>query len=307
MSKRNPEHIDVSVHQRLLNLSRERKEDFNLILTRYAIERFLYRLSCSEYAERFVLKGAMLMAIWMGHSHRPTRDLDLLGFGESSEEALRRIFEEICRVEVERDGLAFDLSSIAIEEIRGDQEYSGQRVKLNARLGSARMRIQIDVGFGDVVVPKAKPAIYPVLLDFPAPRIRAYPKETLIAEKLQAMVVLGMANSRMKDYYDIYVLSKTFSFDGHDLVKAITATFKRRDTPIPGDAPFALSDELAMNRDKVSQWRGFMNRSGLGDLDVDLAQIVAVLRDFLLGPLQAAASGRPFKHKWTASFWEQRQ
>lgn len=304
MSNRNPEHIDVSVRQRLLNLSRERKEDFNLILTRYAVERFLYRLSCSEYAEKFVLKGAMLMAIWMGHSHRPTRDLDLLGFGDSSEEALRGIFENICLVEVERDGLAFDPSSIAIEEIRGDQEYSGLRVKLIANLGSARIRVQIDVGFGDIVTPKAKQVDFPVLLDYPAPRIRAYPQETMIAEKLQAMVALGIANSRMKDYYDIYVLSKTFSFDGHDLVEAITATFERRDTPIPGDIPFAFSDEFALNRDKVSQWRGFINRSGLGGLDVDLAQIVGALRDFLLGPLQAAVSGRPFKQNWNDSSWE---
>ena len=303
MSKGNPEHIDVSVHQRLLNLSRERKEDFSLILTRYAVERFLYRLSCSQYADKFVLKGAMLLTVWLGQSHRPTRDLDLLGFGESSEEALRKVFEKICRVEVERDGLAFDPSDIAIEEIRGDQEYSGQRVKLNARLGSARMRIQIDVGFGDVVVPKAKPAMYPVLLDFPAPRIRAYPKETLIAEKLQAMVALGMANSRMKDYYDIYVLSQTFSFDGHDLVNAIIATFKRRDTPIPGEIPLALSGEFAMSKDKVSQWKGFINRSGLADLDVDLAQVVSELRGFLLGPLQAAASGHPFERQWTDSNW----
>jgi predicted nucleotidyltransferase component of viral defense system len=304
MSKGNPEHIDVSVHQRLLNISRERKEDFNLILTRYVVERFLYRLSCSEYAEEFVLKGAMLMAIWLGQSHRPTRDLDLLGFGESSEEALTKIFEGICRVEVERDGLAFDPSSIAIEEIRGDQEYSGRRVKLIAKLGSARIRIQVDVGFGDVVTPKAKPVEYPVLLDFPAPRIQAYPKETLIAEKLQAMVALGMANSRMKDYYDIYVLSQTFSFDGHDLVNAITATFERRDTPIPGDIPLALSGEFAMSKDKVSQWKGFMNRSGLADLDVDLARVISELRGFLLEPLQAAASGHPFKHKWIHSRWE---
>ena len=303
MSKGNPEHIDVSVHQRLLNISRERKEDFNLILTRYAVERFLYRLSCSEYAEKFVLKGAMLMAIWMGQSHRPTRDLDLLGFGESSGEALRKVFEEICRVEVERDGLVFDPNGIGIEEIRGDQEYSGRRMKLVGRLGNAKIRIQIDVGFGDVVPPKAKPVEYPVLLDFPAPRIRAYPMETLIAEKLQAMVALGMANSRMKDYYDIYVLSKTFSFDGYNLVLAITATFMRRDTPIPSDIPLALSGEFAMSKDKVSQWKAFTDRSGLADLDVDLAQIIRELRGFLLGPLQAAASGHPFERQWTDGSW----
>jgi predicted nucleotidyltransferase component of viral defense system len=214
------------------------------------------------------------------------------------------MFEEICQVEVERDGLEFDPSSIGIEEIRGDQEYPGQRVKLNAKLGDAKIRIQIDVGFGDVVIPKAKQVEYPVLLDFPAPRMRAYPKETLIAEKLQSMVVLGMANSRMKDYYDLYILSKTFSFSGNTLARAINATFMRRNTPIPQDMPLALSDEFAMNKDKLSQWKGFLNRSGLGGLDADLSQIIEELRDFLLGPLQAAASGHPFKQKWTDGTWE---
>lgn len=305
MSNRNPEHLEASVHQRLLNLSRERKVDFNLILTRYAVERLLYRLSRSKHEKKFVLKGAMLMAIWTGESHRPTRDLDLLGIGESSEEVLRRMFEEICQVEVDIDGLEFDPDSIAIEEIRGDQEYSGRRVKLTALLGSTSIRVQIDVGFGDVVTPKANSIEYPVLLDFPAPRVRVYPRETLIAEKLQAMIALGMVNSRMKDYYDIYVLSQTFDFDGHDLVSAIAATFKRRDTRVPADIPLALSNEFAASRDKISQWKGFINRSGLGDLEVDLAQIIRELRGFLLGPLQAAASGHPFEHKWTNSNWEE--
>ena len=304
MSNKNSNNLEASVRQRLLNLSRERNEDFNLILTRYAVERFLYRLSKSKHVDRFILKGAMLTAIWIGEVHRPTRDLDLLGFGDPEAEALKAVIREICLVEVEKDGLEYEADSVEIEEIRENQEYPGQRVKVNAKLGSARIRIQIDVGFGDAVTPKAKLINFPVLLDFPAPRIRAYPRETLIAEKLQAMVALGMANSRMKDYYDIYVLSKTFSFDGRSLVMAITATFERRDTPIPGDIPLALSDEFAMSKDKVSQWKGFINRSGLGNLDVDLAQIVAVLRDFLLGPLQAAASRRPFKHKWTDNSWE---
>lgn len=304
MSKRHSENLEASVRRRLLNISKDRNEDFNLILTRYAVERFLYRLSKSKHADRFILKGAMLMAIWMGQSHRPTRDLDLLGFGDSEEESLRIAFREICLAEVEKDGLEYDADSVEIEEIRENQEYPGQRVKVNAKLGNAKIRIQIDVGFGDVVIPKAKSVEYPVLLDFPAPRIQAYPQETLISEKLQSMVVLGMANSRMKDYYDVFILSKTFSFEGNTLVKAIKATFERRGTPIPEDIPLALSDEFAMNRDKLSQWKGFINRSGLGSLDVDLAQIIGELRGFLLGPVQAAASERPFKHKWTESSWE---
>ena len=228
MSKKKSKNIDASVRQRLLNLSRERNEDFNLILTRYAVERFLYRLSKSKHADRFILKGAMLTAIWIGEMHRPTRDLDLLGFGDPETEALRGVIKDICLVKVEKDGLEYEADSIEIEEIRENREYPGQRVKVNARLGNARIRIQIDVGFGDAVTPKAKIISFPVLLDYPAPRIRAYNKETQIAEKIQSMVFLGMANSRIKDFYDVFILSKTFSFDGNTLVKAIKATFERR-------------------------------------------------------------------------------
>ena len=239
------------------------------------------------------------MAIWIGQSHRPTRDLDMLGFGESETGTLRKVFEEICRVAVEKDGLEFDADSVEITEIRENQEYPGQRVKVNAKLGKARIRIQIDVGFGDVVTPKAKSMKYPVLLDYPIPRIRAYPKETLIVEKLQSMVFLGMANSRMKDFYDIYILSKTFSFNGNTLVKAIKATFKRRNTQIPKDMPLALSDEFANSTDNISQWKAFINRNSLEDFGVDFPQLIKALGEFLLEPLQAAAAESSFKYKWT--------
>jgi len=301
MSKKKSKNLDVSVHRRLLNLSRERNEDFNLILTRYAVERFLYRLTNSKYVDKFVLKGAMLMVIWVGQSHRPTRDLDLLGFGEPSEESLRKVFQEICHTEVERDGLKFEADNIEIMEIRENQEYPGQRVKVNAKLGNARIHVQIDVGFGDVVIPKAKSLKYPVLLDYPAPRIRAYPKETLIAEKVQAMIFLGMANSRMKDYYDIYILSKTFSFNGNTLVEAITATFNRRNTKIPENTPLALSDELANDRDKIIQWKAFINRNNLDHFGIDFPQLVKALRNFLLPPLHSVTHEEPFKCTWTES------
>nr|MBN2277235.1 nucleotidyl transferase AbiEii/AbiGii toxin family protein [candidate division Zixibacteria bacterium] len=304
MSKRNFENLEASVRQRLLNLSRERNEDFNLILTRYAVERFLYRLSKSKHVDRFILKGAMLTVIWIGEVHRPTRDLDLLGFGDPEAEALKAVIREICLVEVMKDGLEYDADSVEIEEIRGNQEYPGQRVKVNAKLGSARIRIQIDVGFGDAVTPKAKLINYPVLLDFPAPRIKAYNKETQITEKLQSMVFLGMANSRMKDFYDIYILSKTFSFDGNILVKAIKTTFERRGTQIPEDIPLALSDEFANSTDKNTQWKAFINRNSLEDIGVDFPQLIKLLREFLLEPLQATAVGSPFRYKWNGSNWK---
>jgi len=304
LSKRNPENIAASVRQRLLNLSRSRKEDFNLILTRYAVERFLYRLSQSNHADIFVLKGAMLIAILIGKAHRPTRDLDLLGFGDPEAQAIRKIIREICQAKVAKDGLEYDADSVEIEEIRGNQEYPGQRVKINAKLGNAKVNIQVDIGFGDAITPKAKIISYPVLLDFPAPRIRAYNKETQIAEKLQSMVFLGMANSRMKDFYDIFILSNTFSFDGNTLVKAIKATFRRRETQIPEDIPLALSDEFANSTDKNNQWKAFINRNSLDDLNIDFPQLIKALGEFLLKPLHAAALGSPFKYKWIDSNWK---
>ncbi len=304
MSKKSSNNLEASVRQRLLNLSRARKEDFNLILTRYAVERFLYRLSQSNHADKFILKGAMLIAIFIGKAHRPTRDLDLLGFGDPEAEAIRKIIREICQAKVAKDGLEYEADSVEIEEIRGNQEYPGQRVKINAKLDNAKINIQVDIGFGDAVTPKAKIITYPVLLDYPAPRIRAYPKETQIAEKLQSMVFLGMANSRMKDFYDIYILSKTFSFDANILVKAIKATFERRGTQIPEDIPLALSDEFAYSTDKNNQWKAFINRNSLEDIGVDFPQLIKLLREFLLKPLQTAALGSPFKYKWIDSNWK---
>jgi len=247
----------------------------------------------------------MLTAIWIGEAHRPTRDLDLLGFGDSEAEALRTVIREICLEEVEKDGLEYEADSVEIEEIRENQEYPGQRVKINVKLGNAKIRIQIDVGFGDAVTPKARTISYPVLLDYPAPRIRAYNKESQIAEKLQAMVFLGMANSRMKDFYDVFILSKTFSFDGNTLVKAIKATFERRGTQIPEDIPLALSDEFANNTDKVSQWKALINRNSLDSFGYDFPQLINALRGFLLQPLQAVAAKQSFKSKWIDNeYWK---
>lgn len=290
--------VAASVRQRLLDLSRERGEDFQLILTWYAAERFLYRLSLSKYSKQFILKGAMLLNVWMDRSHRPTRDLDLAGYVDASPEQLINLFQEICQVEVEEDGLQYDTESIQVNEIRANQEYQGQRVRLVAYLETARIPVQIDIGFGDVVTPDAEEISYPTLLDSPAPRILTYPPETVVAEKYQAMVALGILNSRMKDFYDLRMMSRKFTFDGSQLVDAIKATFNRRRTEILGSAPVALTDEFSMDRDRVTQWKAFLKRTGLENTAVDLPQTIEELRLFLIPPLQAAASGADFNLEW---------
>ena len=299
MSKHNPSALATSVRQRLLDLSRERGEDFQLVLTWYALERLLYRLGSSEHAETFVLKGAMLFPAWTSRSYRPTKDLDLLGYGDASPERLTALFEEICQSNVEPDGLDFDVQNIRVTEIREDQEYQGQRVQIVAYLGRARINLQIDIGFGDVVTPAAEKINYPTLLDFPAPHIRAYPRETVVAEKLQAMVALGMLNSRMKDFYDTWMIARQFEFRGAVLVKAITTTFNCRNTEIPGSLPSALSDEFASDPGKITQWEAFLRRTGLEATAVDLDHVIDELRIFLMPPVDAAARGEVFDLSWT--------
>ncbi len=298
MSRTPPANLSASIRQRLLNLSRERNEVFNLVLTRYALERFLYRLAQSGHAKEFVLKGAMLFTAWTEKLHRPTKDLDLLGHGNDSGEHLQSLFQKICQVEVEPDGLVFDESTVRVEEIRDDQEYQGQRICLTARLGNARIPVQIDVAFGDVITPKAEEIEYPTLLNMPPPRIRSYPRETVVAEKLQAMVALGMVNSRMKDFYDIWIISIQFPFEGSILTRAIRATFERRRTQIPKGIPAALSDEFVANQEKVIQWKAFLKRTQLEDHGVDLSLVINELRNFLIPPLRAVASGEPFFQYW---------
>ena len=287
-----------SVHHRLLNRAREQGEDFNLVLIRYAMERFLYRLGRSRHKDRFILKGAMLFAAWTDQPHRPTRDLDLLGIGDSSDAALRQVFSEIVRTPVEPDGLEFDEGSISISEIREAQDYPGKRIGLRVRLGNARLDLQIDAGFGDAVTPEPAEIDFPTLLDSSSPRIRAYPCETVIAEKFQALVAFGMVISRMKDFYDIWTLSKQFPFDGASLSSAIAATFERRGTAIPEGVPTALTDEFAADRTKQTQWTGFLKRNVLSEAPPSLSGVVNDLRDFLLEPLHAAARSEPFAKFW---------
>jgi predicted nucleotidyltransferase component of viral defense system len=262
--KDKPRNLAASVRHRLTDLARKQGEDFQLVLTRYVIERLLYRLSRSPYRHEFILKGAMLFRVWTDQIHRPTRDLDLLSRGEPSLEANTQIFRDICGIEVEDDGLTFDPATVTAERIKEDQEYEGVRVGCRAQLGQARIDLQIDVGFGDAVVPRPANVNYPAMLGFPAPVLRAYPRETVVAEKFQAMVMLGIANSRMKDFFDIWTLANAFAFDGTCLCRAIRATFKRRKTVLPTAPPLALTAEYGADMAKVRQWQAFIKKGKLG-------------------------------------------
>jgi len=283
--------VAASVRQRLLNIIRETGDDANLVWTRYAAERLLYRICASEYAADLVLKGAMLFLAWTGRSHRPTVDIDFLGYGSNSDKRLIRIFRTVCNVEVKDDGLRYDPDTIKVAPIREEQEYHGQRVMLTAFLGKARIPLQVDIGFGDVVTPGPKTITYPTLLDFPAPRIRSCPHETVIAEKLQTVVARGIANSRMKDFFDLYVLSRDFAFEGETLTKALEATFRRRRTEIPQDTPLTLTEEFGHDEVKSVQWMAFVRKSGIKQDESQLVEVLFQLRQFLV-PLLTAASGQ---------------
>jgi predicted nucleotidyltransferase component of viral defense system len=262
------------------------------------MERWLYRLSRSTYADRFVLKGALLLLVWLGETIRPTRDADFLAWGDLDADALRRIFAEICEVSVEPDGLEFDPASVRVAAIRREDRYGGQRVHVESRLGNARLRVQADVGIGDAVTPEPEWLDYPTLLDMPGPRLRAYRPETAIAEKVHAMIVLGSRNSRMRDFFDIHALAQNRSFDGDTLSRSLLATFARRDTPFPTDMPIALTPAFADEEGKRSQWAAFMRRSRLTTTPDGLESAIHTIADFVGPVLEAAARGQPFTKTW---------
>jgi predicted nucleotidyltransferase component of viral defense system len=287
----------------LLNISRETGDDLNFILKRFAGERWLYRLGRSEHAERFLLKGASLFRLWFNEPHRPTRDIDLLGFGPADMRAVAKAVNEVCSVETD-DGLVFDTKSVRVEEIREGQEYQGVRATVVAMLGRARITVQIDVGFGDAVTPAADHVVFPVLLDMPKPQIRAYPKETVVAEKFEAMVKLGMANSRMKDFWDLDLLTRSFEFDGWVLIEAILATFDRRQTRVPTNWPTALTNEFYEDATKKKQWKAFLTRNSL--MESDLGTTIERLRTYF-GPVIEATKVGQFRHRWNKQRWMEKE
>lgn len=295
----NTRNIAASVRTKLLNHARAAQQDFNLVLTRFCLERLLYRISISDHSGLFFLKGALLFDLWFDIPHRPTRDIDFMGIGSSDLTTIKSTFEEICNTKVD-DGIEFKTETIRAEEIRKEANYSGVRVTMLATLDGARCQIQADIGFGDTITPQPDEVNYPVILEqFNAPKLKAYPRYTVVAEKFEALVKLGMVNSRMKDYFDLWVLTVHSEFNGETLSEAIKATFTRRKTKLPENLPIGLSTEFSDDAQKLLQWRAFLRKNKLEALPLNT--IVSDLTKFLLPPTKAANSGDPFNYYWNSN------
>jgi predicted nucleotidyltransferase component of viral defense system len=295
--------LPASVHARLAQRRVKTGEDYNVLLVRFTLERLLYRLSRSSHAGQFVLKGAMLFALWEPSLHRVTRDLDLLSFGHPSTERLTKVFQELCRMEVEADGVDFQSRSVVCEDIRAQDEYAGIRVKLKAVIGKAVVPLQVDVGFGDALPVAPEEITFPVMLDMPPPKLRAYARETVVAEKLEAIAKLGMLNTRFKDYFDLHYLARKFPFKGDLLLKSIAATFKRRGTAFPEGLPVGLTPVFSEDVAKIRGWQAFWRKTGSKDEPPTLAAVVELLVKFLEPPLQTAAKGNEWAGTWKSDRW----
>jgi len=298
MTRQPAKNLAASIRARLLLLAQNRGEDYQRMLGKYAIERFLYRLGQSPYRDRFALKGAMLFTLWTGQTHRPTKDLDLLGWGSSTIADVEAIIRTICKIPSE-DGIVFDSQSVEGARIKEQDEYDGVRIKCDAHLAGARIPMQVDIGFGDAVYPEPELASFPVLLSMDAPLIRAYPREAAIAEKLHAMVELDIRNSRMKDFYDIWFMAVTWSFDMASLRKAIAASFERRGMDVP-ESVFALTDGFLNDPQKKLQWGAFVSRLNPADTTPSLNEVGTVLRTFLLPCLGAKSQTDADIRHWTS-------
>lgn len=287
--------LPASIHQKLLNKARQSGRSFNEILQYYAIERLLYRLSISEYSELFILKGALMFNAWGLTNLRPTRDIDLLGHTQNTIDSVLKIFQDLSKLEAQPDGLEFDRAHIQSERIKEDADYEGIRITMPARLGKTRHTTQIDIGFADVITPAPERLDYPTILDLPAPHLYGYPPETVIAEKFQAMTVLGIANSRMKDFYDIWMLITNFEFESTVIQSAIERTFQNRGTELPTEKHIVFSDEFAEN--KRDPWNAFSKKIR-DENAVPMNQIVAIMREFFFPVLHAGQQGIILKKKW---------
>lgn len=299
MRREQPRDLSASVRARLLQIAKERHEEFQLVLTRYAADRFLYRLSRSVHRETYLLKGATLFAYWTGEFHRVTRDLDLLGAGDPQISSIVATLAEVCEEPVEDDGLEFLSETVTGTTIKAEDEYEGVRVTLTAMLGKARIPLQIDIGFGDAVTPAPQEAELPAMLNLPSAHVLAYPRETVIAEKCEALVHLGLGNSRLKDFYDLWYLAAHFDFEGAVLARALAATFNRRQTSLPSQTPAALTPLYYEDAARQAQWRAFLRKSSLPSDSVEsLEDTIKVLLVFLMPLFDAIGSHASFDRLW---------
>ena len=289
----------ASVHRRLLNMARETSRPFNELLQLYAIERFIYRLSQSSYADRFILKGALMLLAWNNRATRPTLDIDLLGKIANTHAVIIAAMQEICDIEVEADGMSYKAETVRAARIAEDAEYEGVRVRLQGELGNAQIYLQIDIGFGDVLVPGPGTVIYPSLLGFTSPVVYGYSIESIIAEKFHAMVKHGVLNSRMKDFYDVWLLSRSYGFVGAILTRAIAETFKNRNTPVPA-APTVFDPSFVADNSKQAQWNGFVTKAKLLNTPQSFDDITADIKVFLKPIVDSLVQQQAFDREWTA-------
>jgi predicted nucleotidyltransferase component of viral defense system len=299
LTKSSFKNIAASVRQRLLNNARETGRPFNEILQYFAMERFLYRLSKSPYSANLVLKGALMLTVWEAPFSRPTMDIDFLGHIDNNIKSITAIVADICSQKVEPDGIIFDLTSIKGEHITEDADYEGVRVRFHGSLGTAKFTMQLDIGFGDVVIPAPASLEYPTILDLPVPKLLGYSRESSIAEKFEAMVKLGVVSSRMKDFFDIWLLSQQFDFEGKRLAAAIDKTFSTRGTIIQSE-PNSLTNSFAEDPIKVTQWRGFIRKIRLTNVPQDFREVIEAISIFLRPIAERLATKKPFEATWRA-------
>jgi predicted nucleotidyltransferase component of viral defense system len=297
--KKNTQDISASVHQRLLNKARESGRPFNELFQYFSMERFIYRLSKTPHVQKFVLKGALMFTAWNIQATRTTKDIDFLGKLENSVDTMVSIMRDTCNQTVEPDGMSFDPDSVTCNPIIEDAIYEGIRVFIRGNLGKSRIVLQLDVGFGDVVFPSELDVKYPTILDFPAPTLKGYSQESMIAEKFQAMIKLGELNSRMKDFYDIWLLSKQFDFNGHILAEAITKTFKIRRTEIPAQ-PSVFKKSFSEDQARDTQWRAFLRKTVSASTSHSFYEVMIDIKSFLVPVSSAIVSQESFKKTWKA-------
>ena len=300
MTRAQPVNTAASVKQRLLNLAREKGEVFQAVLQRYGLERLLYRLGQSPYASDYVLKGAQLFLIWHGDYYRPTADADLLGRGSADPEYQKKLWTAISQVPCKEDGLTIDTKSIRVAASQLGAEYSGVRITMTAFLERTRMPLQVDIGFGDAVVPRPRRQDFPVLLQMPAPRLSVYSPETVVAEKFEAMVQLGLDNSRIKDFYDLWLLARDFKFDGAVLAHAVKATFVRRKTHLPETTPVALTEAFYNAAIKQQQWKAFLNKGRFAVREEEFAVVCRSIKLFVMPVMEALTTGQGHSKHWPA-------
>jgi hypothetical protein len=297
----NKSNMGQSVFTRLLNIAKQSGETHQYLLTRYAIERLLYRLSISEYAEQFILKGGTLLLAWQGKNHRVTRDVDFLGIGTSRIADIKQIFKTICLIPTIDDGVIFLPERMMGEEIMENKRYAGARITLIAQIYSAKQTIQVDIGFGDVIIPRREKLAYPSQLDMPAPQLWVYPKYTVIAEKFETMISLGIINSRLKDFYDVWLMARLFDFEGEILKQAIKSTFERRNRPLPANTPSAFTPEFYADKDRVIQWGSFIKRDIINQTGeiVTFTEVIQSIQSFIMPVIESSKQDQSFNAIWS--------